>query len=72
VVTVRRALQLSLNVPAVAVLNKIGVSRLGARLSQAGAALVLPKGSSAWQQAANWRQACRAIAQIDTIFKVVG
>ena len=28
VVTVRRALQLSLNVPAVAVLNKIGVSRL--------------------------------------------
>jgi penicillin-binding protein 1C len=43
VVTVRRALQLSLNVPAVAVLNKIGVSRLGARLSQAGAVLVLPK-----------------------------
>lgn len=43
VVTVRRALQLSLNVPAVAVLNKIGVSRLGSRLSQAGAALVLPK-----------------------------
>lgn len=46
VVTVRRALQLSLNVPAVAVLNKIGVSRLGARLSQAGAALVLPKGEA--------------------------
>src|SRR5262249_646221 len=46
VVTVRRALQLSLNVPAVAVLNKIGVSRLGARLSQAGAALVLPKGET--------------------------
>jgi penicillin-binding protein 1C len=43
VVTVRRALQLSLNVRAVAVLNKIGVSRLGSRLSQAGAALVLPK-----------------------------
>jgi penicillin-binding protein 1C len=46
VVTVRRALQLSLNVPAVAVLNKIGVSRLGARLSQAGAVLVLPKGEA--------------------------
>jgi penicillin-binding protein 1C len=46
VVTVRRALQLSLNVPAVAVLNKIGVSRLGARLSQAGVALVLPKGEA--------------------------
>jgi penicillin-binding protein 1C len=48
VVTVRRALQLSLNVPAVAVLNKIGVSRLGSRLSQAGAALVLPKDAARW------------------------
>jgi penicillin-binding protein 1C len=46
VVTVRRALQLSLNVPAVAVLNRIGVSRLGARLSQAGAVLILPKGEA--------------------------
>ena len=43
-VTVRRALQLSLNVPAVAVLGKVGVNRLSARLSQTGAALVLPKG----------------------------
>ena len=42
--TVRRALQLSLNVPAVAVLGKVGVNRLSARLSQTGAALVLPKG----------------------------
>jgi penicillin-binding protein 1C len=42
-VTVRKALQLSLNVPAIAVLNKVGVSRLGARLTQAGGALVLPK-----------------------------
>ncbi len=42
-VTVRRALQMSLNVPAIAVLNKVGVSRLSARLSQTGAALVLPK-----------------------------
>jgi penicillin-binding protein 1C len=42
-VTVRRALQLSLNVPAIAILSKVGVNRLGARLTQAGAALVLPK-----------------------------
>jgi penicillin-binding protein 1C len=41
-VTVRRALQMSLNVPAVAVLDQVGPSRLVARLSQAGAALVLP------------------------------
>src|SRR5262249_18277298 len=43
-ITVRRALQLSLNVPAVAVLDKIGSSRLTARLAQAGAPLVLPGG----------------------------
>ena len=42
-VTVRRALQWSLNVPAIAVLNRVGVSRLDARLTQAGAALVLPQ-----------------------------
>ena len=45
-VSVRRALQLSLNVPAVSVLDKVGASRLSARLWQAGAALVLPKGES--------------------------
>ena len=45
-VTVRRALQLSLNVPAIAVLGKVGVNRLSARLSQTGAALVLPKGEA--------------------------
>jgi len=45
-VTVRRALQMSLNVPAIAVLNKVGVSRLAARLAQTGAALVLPKGEA--------------------------
>ncbi len=45
-VTVRRALQLSLNVPAIAVLGKVGVNRLSARLTQAGAALVLPKGEA--------------------------
>jgi penicillin-binding protein 1C len=45
-VSVRRALQFSLNVPAVAVLNKVGVSRLSARLTQAGAALVLPTGEA--------------------------
>ncbi len=45
-VTVRRALQLSLNVPAIAVLDKVGVNRLSARLTQAGAALVLPTGEA--------------------------
>jgi len=45
-VTVRRALQMSLNVPAIAVLGKVGVNRLSARLSQTGAALVLPKGEA--------------------------
>jgi penicillin-binding protein 1C len=45
-VTVRRALQFSLNVPAIAVLDKVGVSRLSARLRQAGATLVLPQGAA--------------------------
>jgi penicillin-binding protein 1C len=42
-VTVRRALQFSLNVPAVTLLDRIGASRLIARLAQAGATLALPK-----------------------------
>lgn len=41
-VTVRRALQLSLNVPAVALLDAVGPSRLLARLGEAGARLKLP------------------------------
>jgi penicillin-binding protein 1C len=45
-VPVRRALQLSLNVPAVAVLDKVGASRFTARLAQAGGALVLPRGEA--------------------------
>jgi penicillin-binding protein 1C len=45
-VTIRRALQLSLNVPAIAVLGKVGVNRLSARLTQTGAALILPKGEA--------------------------
>ncbi|HXZ46463.1 MAG TPA: penicillin-binding protein 1C, partial [Pseudolabrys sp.] len=45
-VSIRRALQMSLNVPAIAVLGKVGVSRLSARLTQTGAALVLPKGEA--------------------------
>ncbi len=45
-VTVRKALQLSLNVPAIAVLDKVGTDRLAARLRSAGAALVLPKGEA--------------------------
>jgi len=43
-VTVRKALQLSLNVPVIALLDKVGASRLTARLAQAGAPLALPKG----------------------------
>jgi penicillin-binding protein 1C len=43
-VTVRRALQLSLNVPAIAVLEKVGASRFATRLKQAGGSLVLPAG----------------------------
>jgi penicillin-binding protein 1C len=42
-VTVRRALQQSLNVPAVAVLEEIGTSRIVARLREAGANLILPR-----------------------------
>ena len=42
-VSVRRALQQSLNVPAVALLDRVGASRLSSRLRQAGANLVLPK-----------------------------
>ncbi|HET7383130.1 MAG TPA: penicillin-binding protein 1C [Pseudolabrys sp.] len=45
-VTVRRALQMSLNVPTIAVLGKVGVNRLSARLVQTGAALTLPKGEA--------------------------
>jgi len=43
-VAIRKALQMSLNVPAVAVLDKVGASRFTARLRQAGGTLVLPKG----------------------------
>src|SRR3981081_492271 len=42
-VPVRRALQLSLNVPAIALLDRVGASRLSSRIKQAGASLVLPK-----------------------------
>jgi penicillin-binding protein 1C len=45
-VTVRQALQFSLNVPAVAVLDRVGPSRLAARLAQAGASLALPVGDA--------------------------
>jgi penicillin-binding protein 1C len=43
-VSVREALQFSLNVPAIAVLDRVGASRLSARLTQAGASLALPQG----------------------------
>jgi penicillin-binding protein 1C len=42
-VTVRKALQMSLNVPAIALLDRVGSSRLTARIRQAGANLILPK-----------------------------
>jgi len=45
-VTAREALQSSLNVPAIAVLDRVGPSRLAARLAQAGAALTLPDGEA--------------------------
>jgi penicillin-binding protein 1C len=42
-VPVRKALQMSLNVPAIALLDRVGASRLSSRLRQAGANLELPK-----------------------------
>ncbi|MBB5051078.1 penicillin-binding protein 1C [Afipia massiliensis] len=42
-VTVRKSLQMSLNVPAIALLDRIGSNRLTARIKQAGANLILPK-----------------------------
>jgi penicillin-binding protein 1C len=42
-VPVRKALQLSLNIPAVSLLERVGASRLSSRLKQAGTNLVLPK-----------------------------
>jgi penicillin-binding protein 1C len=45
-VTVRKALQQSLNVPAVAVLDAVRPHRLTARLAQAGSPLTLPKGEA--------------------------
>ena len=46
-VTVRRALQMSLNVPAVSLLDAVGPSRLLARLDEAGASLKLPEHETA-------------------------
>jgi penicillin-binding protein 1C len=43
-VSIRKALQMSLNVPAVAVLDAIHASRLTARLTDAGSRFVFPKG----------------------------
>ena len=42
-VPVRKALQMSLNVPAIVLLDRVGSSRLTSRLKQAGTSLVLPK-----------------------------
>jgi len=43
-VSVRHALQMSLNVPAVALLDRVGASRMTSRLRQAGGHLTLPEG----------------------------
>jgi penicillin-binding protein 1C len=45
-VSVRKALQLSLNVPAVTLLDAIHANRLTARITDAGARFVLPKGEA--------------------------
>jgi penicillin-binding protein 1C len=45
-ISVRKALQLSLNVPAVALLNSVHANRLTARLADAGGRLILPKGEA--------------------------
>ena len=45
-VSVRQALQQSLNMPAIAILDRVGAPRLMARFEQAGAVLVLPPGQS--------------------------
>ncbi|MGM4987895.1 penicillin-binding protein 1C [Tardiphaga sp. 841_E9_N1_2] len=45
-VPVRKALQLSLNVPAIALLDRVGASRLSSRLKQAGGNLLLPPGEA--------------------------
>ncbi|RED27623.1 penicillin-binding protein 1C [Rhodopseudomonas thermotolerans] len=42
-VPIRKALQLSLNVPAISLLDRVGAARLTSRLKQAGTELVLPK-----------------------------
>ena len=42
-VPVRKALQLSLNVPAIELLDRVGAARLASRLKQSGTELVLPK-----------------------------
>ena len=42
-VPVKKALQLSLNVPAIVLLDRVGASRLASRLRQAGGNLILPK-----------------------------
>jgi len=45
-VSVRQALQFSLNVPAILLLERVGVARLAARLTQAGGTLVRPAGEA--------------------------
>ena len=55
-VPVRKALQLSLNVPAIALLDRVGSSRLSSRLKQAGGNLVLPKDEAPGPCDGPWRR----------------
>ena len=55
-VPVRKALQFSLNVPAIELLDRVGSSRLASRLKQAGANLVLPKDEVPGLAMGAWRR----------------
>ena len=66
-VTVRRALQMSLNLPALAVLDQVGASRLTARLTQAGAALRAAGRRGAGARDWPWRSRHQAVRPGDAL-----
>ena len=55
-VTVRKALQLSLNVPAIAVLERLGVSRLASRINGSGARACAAETRGARSRHGTWRR----------------
>ena len=74
-VPVRKALQLSLNVPAIALLDRVGSSRLSSRLKQAGATWCCrrtKRRALRWASAASasrcriWRSSMRGCARLGT------